>query len=226
MKTLPAMTFGACLATSALAACVISVGGSSCSWQSIHGSGIAATETRQVPAFRRIEIHGSAQLVARVGEPQSLTVTCDDNLISYVETEVRGDTLEIGLKPGSYSFHSDLEIELSVPELQSLAIHGSADADISGLSGASFEVAVSGSGDVRALGSVERLSASIFGSGDLDFFGVSARQAEVSISGSGDIAVQASERLEAMISGSGDVRYRGNPSATISVSGSGTVTQS
>jgi hypothetical protein len=206
-----------------LAACVISVGGSSCTWASIEGSGVEASQAREVPAFRRVHISGSADLRAEVGGAQTLRVSCDDNLLQHVKTEVRGDTLHIGMEPGSYSFRRDLRVELSVPALDGISISGSGNASVVGLSGAVFEVAISGSGDVHALGTVERLTASVSGSGDMDFTGLHARAAQVQISGSGDIAVDASEELTVQISGSGDVRYVGNPRIQSQISGSGSV---
>ncbi len=222
VRTIPALTIGIGLATSALGACTISIDGCE---PTVHGSGTAATETRAVPDFDSIQVDGGARIVARVGEPQSLSVTCDDNLLRYVETEVRGGELRIGMKPGNYAFEHGIEIALSVPALRELSIRGSCAADITGFSGGSFDVTVTGSGDVRAAGQLDQLSAEVTGSGDLDFFGVAAREARVGISGSGDIAVQAIERLEARISGSGDVRYRGNPATNVHISGSGSVSK-
>src|SRR5688572_32237513 len=50
-----------------LSACVFSVGGSSCSWGTIQGSGVEATEHRSVAEFTRVQIDGSTDLVARAG---------------------------------------------------------------------------------------------------------------------------------------------------------------
>ena len=209
-----------------LSACVISVGGSSCSWSSIQGSGVEASQAREVPAFRRVHVDGSANLTAQVGGAQALSVRGDDNLLQYVVTEVRGDTLHIEMQPGSYSFHRDLVVELSAPALEGLSISGSSDASLTGLAGPEFQLAISGSGDVRAAGQVEHLAVSVSGSGDLELQGLRARAADIQISGSGDVALDVVERLAVQISGSGDVRYTGSPQTTAQISGSGTVSGS
>jgi hypothetical protein len=150
-------------------------------------------------------------------------VTCDDNLLQYVTTEVRGDTLHIGMQPGSYSFRRDLVVELSAPVLEAVSISGSGSAHVHGVSGGTFAATISGSGDVTAQGSVEHLSASVSGSGELRLAGLRARTAQVQISGSGDVRVDVSEDLNVQVSGSGDVRYSGNPRVLSNISGSGSV---
>lgn len=207
-----------------LAACVITVGGSSCSLTSIQGSGVEATQAREVPAFTKVHLSGSGDLRAAVGAPQQpLRVTCDDNLLQYVTTEVRGDTLHIGMQPGSYSFRRDLVVELSAPMLEAVSISGSGSAEVDGLSGEVFAATISGSGDVTARGSVERLSVSVSGSGSMALAGLRARTAQVQVSGSGDVRVDVSEELAVQVSGSGDVRYSGNPRLLSNISGSGSV---
>ena len=207
-----------------VSACVFSVGSSSCSWNSIQGSGVEATQHRDVPAFTRVQIDGSADLVARAGAEQALSLRGDDNLLQFVTTDVRDGVLYIGMQQGnSYSFYRDLVVELSAPTLESLEIHGSSDADLTGLSGQEFAVWVQGSGDVRAAGQVERLSANVYGSGDLALQGLHARTAQVQISGSGDVELDVAETLSVQVSGSGDVRYHGSPSTKVHISGSGSV---
>jgi hypothetical protein len=191
----------------------------------IRGSGVSKTESRTVPDFRKIVVEGSAGLTVKVGEATTLTVTSDDNLVEFVKTEVKDGSLVIGMKPGSYSTNSQMRIAITTPALDALAIRGSSDADLSGLSGESFTAEIFGSGDVRAKGKVDRLEAAIAGSGDLELGALEAREVKVGISGSGDVDVWATETLVASISGSGDVRYHGDAKVTKSIAGSGTIAQ-
>jgi hypothetical protein len=210
-----------------LAGCVIAID-SDTHWthshhDTIQGSGIAKTEARTVPDFRRIEVRGSADVTARAGEATSLSVTGDDNLLSLLTTEVRDGTLVIEMKNGSYSTHLGLKVSATAPALESVSVRGSSDVDASGLKGERFAVQIAGSGDVRASGKVDRLEAGIAGSGDLRLFELEARDARVDVSGSGDVEVWATEVLSAAIAGSGDVRYKGEPRVTQSIAGSGSV---
>jgi hypothetical protein len=53
------------------------------------GSGVAATQARNVAAFNSVELAGSNNVVIRVGEKQSVVVRADDNLLDRVTTEVQ-----------------------------------------------------------------------------------------------------------------------------------------
>lgn len=189
------------------------------------GSGTVAEETRALPAFRRVEVEGSADVVARVGPEQEVRVRCDDNLISRLVTEVRDRTLVVRLENGSYHFRHGPRVELTVPALESVGIEGSGDATVEGLAGGSFEVGIAGSGSVRASGRADRLEVEIAGSGDVRCFELEARTATVEIAGSGDVELDVRETLDVSIAGSGDVRYRGDPRLSKSIAGSGDVTR-
>lgn len=208
-----------------LAACVVSIGGSSCAVNTLHGSGVAATQARTVPAFSRVEVRGSADVVARVGGATSLCVSGDDNLLAYVTTEVRGDTLVIAMQPGSFDFERDLVVELGTPRLESFAVHGSSDAELSGFEGGPLSLSISGSGDVNAGGNVDNLVVSITGSGDMQLEGLEARSGSIGIAGSGSVHVNARESLDVRITGSGEVRYVGQPAISQQITGSGSISQ-
>jgi len=190
---------------------------------SIRGSGVSKTETRTVGDFRKIQVNGSCDVSVSVGSAAGLTVTADDNLLEYVVTEVRDGTLVVEMKSGSYSPSVHLKANATVPSLESLAIRGSADADVTGLSGDRFEVSIEGSGDAKASGKVGTVVAKVAGSGDVNVANLEARDATVEVSGSGDVEVWATDALTVSIAGSGDVGYKGEPKLTKSVAGSGSV---
>lgn len=174
------------------------------------GSGKIASETRSVPAFSRIESSGSTDLKITIGSPTSLVVEADDNILPLITTTVSGDTLTIGSR-GSYSTRHGVTITAVVPSLSALSLAGSGEADISGLDGPAFSVALSGSGDVEAHGTAEQVSVTVAGSGDVHLFDLAAKRANVSVTGSGDIEVNAANELSASVMGSGDISYKGTP---------------
>src|SRR5689334_7047026 len=57
------------------------------------GSGHAATQTRSLPAFDKIDLAGANNVAVRVGPRQSVVVHADDNLLARVETSVRDGRL-------------------------------------------------------------------------------------------------------------------------------------
>jgi hypothetical protein len=189
----------------------------------IKGSGHEVRQARQVAQFRRIEIRGSTDVVARIGPGTALTVSGDDNIVPHVRTEVHGDTLIIDMEDGSYSTSAPLLVTVSTPALDGISISGSASAQASGVTAERFDASISGSGSMEVAGTAGRLEASVSGSGDMRLFGLATRRAAVDVSGSGNIELSAAEALSVEVSGSGDVRYRGNPAREVRISGSGSV---
>jgi hypothetical protein len=225
MPKLPLLAVAGSFALSLLTACAVTICGGSCALHTVEGSGIEGTQTRDVGAFDKIHVSGSANIAVDVGGPQSLSLRGDDNLLEFVVTEVRGGTLHIGMRSGSYSFQRGLVVQVSVPSLAALSVSGSSDSEVSGLDGGKFTVSISGSGGVRASGRVDQLDAGISGSGDMNLSELQAREVSARISGSGEIDVNALEKLDASISGSGDVRYKGAPAVNSHISGSGSVSK-
>ncbi len=187
------------------------------------GSGDLVTQTRDVDKFDEVSLSGSFDVRVRVGEEQSISVTFDDNLIDYIQTEVRHGELRIH-SDESFSSRHNCRVEITVPSLTDVSLSGSGDIDVTNVSGGDFSLSISGSGDVTAEGKVDQLSITVAGSGDVDARDLEALDADVHISGSGDVAVFASRYLDARVSGSGDIDYYGDPEKISShVAGSGSI---
>lgn len=191
--------------------------------KTIHGSGTAASETRDVEPFTQISVSMGVDVFVTVGPTQQVKLTFDDNIVSKIRTRVRGNTLEIDSR---YSFDcdADCKIEITVPKLEAFSLAGSGNIEIKGINGDEFEIDVAGSGDVTIDGQTKSLTIDLAGSGDIDTRKLIAEDADVDIAGSGNVQVYATKSLNADISGSGDIRYYGNPEYVDSdVSGSGSI---
>jgi putative autotransporter adhesin-like protein len=198
------------------------LGGSSGS--AIEGSGVPASEVREVAEFDRIELVGSNNVVIRVGDQQSVVVNTDDNLLDHITTEVRLGELVVGNRPGSFATRAPTSVEITVPRLTALTLSGSGSMTVDGLAAQSFAVALPGSGTVSGSGTANRLDVSVAGSGVVQFTEVRAADVGAVVSGSGSISVTATERLDAVVSGSGAVLYAGSPEqVTKNITGTGAI---
>lgn len=211
----------------------------------IVGSGVKASETRAVAGFNRVDLAGYGELIIVIGAEENLVLEGDDNLLPYIETEVKGGTLRIGIREGTnIDPRAELRYYLSVTSLEQLEVSGLGSVDVPELETDSFRVSISGSGDVNlaglqaeelvaelsglgnltvAAGAVERLRVQVSGSGNVEAPDLTSREAEVEISGLGSARVHVTENLEAEISGSGTVRYSGNPQVSSRVTGLGSI---
>ncbi len=212
---------GMALASTALSGCGLDLqlsGG-----PQVVGSGKVSSITRKLAAFKSVSVDGSIDADVTVGKSGDATIKGDDNLINLVKTEVKGDTLHIYLD-GNYSTKNPLIVTLSASTLQAASVAGSGDLALHNVGGSEFDISIAGSGDIKADGSIGKLSARIAGSGDLELYGLKATDAKVSISGSGDASVFVTGTLNASITGSGDVKYKGHPQRVEpSIVGSGEV---
>jgi hypothetical protein len=198
-------------------------GGSSSS--GVQGSGIAATQTRNVAAFSSLELAGSNNVTVTVGHPQSVVVRADSNLISHVTTQVANGTLVIG-DTGSFSARSPMSVEVSVPSLTALNLSGDGQISVTGINAPQLTVTVSGSGQVAAAGTATRLDVTLSGDGEAQLGQLVAQDVQAVVSGSGLIEVTATTSLNAAVPGDGEIVYGGSPSqVTTSVTGTGTVTR-
>lgn len=189
----------------------------------IEGSGDLVTEEREVREFDEIRSYGSFDIIVTIGEPRSVKLTFDDNLIDIIETDVRSGVLKIRTDE-SYSSDRPCQVEITVPHLKGLYLSGSGDIDVSSLDEDYFECSISGSGDINLEGKARETEFKISGSGEIDARDLTADDVYVKISGSGDVRVHAEESFDGTVSGSGNIYYSGQPnSLSTSVSGSGRI---
>ena len=198
---------------------------SSSSSKAEQGSGVAATQTREVPSFTGVELAGGNDVTVHVGGGRSVVVRGDDNLLSRVTTQVEDGDLVIGQTPGSFETKSLTRVEVSVPSLDDLTLTGSGILSVSGIEAENVTVTLSGSGIVRASGTATRLDVDLPGSGEAELKELVARDVNAVVSGSGLLLITATERLDASVPGSGAILYSGNPAdVTTSITGSGAIT--
>ncbi len=213
-----------------LSACLIVVGEDDWSWDDsftnhcTYGSGVRAETTRETADFHAIELALAADVTVRVGEPTSIRLSGDDNILPDVTTEVSDGVLVIELE-GNYSFQNDLALSISTPGLDRFTIEGSGDIDIQGVAAERLALEIEGSGSIRAQGNARKLDASIAGSGEMVLTELSVDEAELSIDGSGSMCVRVDQGLRYSIEGSGDIRYAGDPDLQGDVEGSGSVSR-
>ncbi len=195
----------------------------------IRPSGHVASESRTVAPFGNIAVlDGAFDIRVRIGKPQSITVIADDNLTGWVGTSVTDGLLTIEsdaprVKTGSITFFAP-RVEIVVPSLQSLKMHGMSDVRVEGLNGGDLTLEVGGSGSVEARGRVDRLQIYLSNFGDAKLFDLEANSAEVSVTGSGRVFLDAREKLRASVTGIGEVSYRGHPKdVSKSVAGNGSI---
>jgi hypothetical protein len=205
-------------------------------WEVVTGNGNSKKETRDASGYTAVHSAGAFDVDINYGTSNSITIEADENLLPYIETEVKDNKLLIKNKKG-YSLKSKNKMRITVSLTKMTGVQLSGSGNIKGNGAFSndgdTEIGISGSGDIdlqfASFGSLEakisgKINAAVSGSGNIDAFDVSANDVQARVSGSGNVNVTANKSIEASISGSGNVVYRGSATDVKSKSsGSGKV---
>ena len=190
----------------------------------VHGSGAAATQTRAVSRFSRVDLAGGNDVTVVVGGQQSVVVHADSNLIGDVSTRVEAGTLIIS-DTGSFSTRGPMNVQVRVPSLTAVKLSGDGIMSVSGIRAQRLTVTVPGDGVLSVNGTAAQLDVTLAGDGQAQLSGLIARDVHAVLTGSGVIQVTATTSLDAAVPGNGAIMYGGNPPhVTTSITGNGAVT--
>jgi hypothetical protein len=202
-----------------LAACVVLAVG--CRWVGIRGNGHIKTEDRPTSAFTEINASGAFEIEWESGSP-ALHITTDENLLSYVESDVSGDTLHLGTHDQIWPTHG-IKVVISSPTRTAARIRGAVKLTANQLTGPKFALEASGASRVSLDGNIDELLADMTGASELEASGLQTKTAEISTTGAGDAEVAVAETLKVAITGAGKVTYSGNPTIEKHITGAGSV---
>jgi hypothetical protein len=189
----------------------------------LEGSGVAATETRQVPPFAAIDLAGTNQVTVRIGKRRSVVVSADDNLLGRVTTRVRSGRLVVD-ELGSFTTRSPMSVDVVVPSLDSLTLSGTGSLLAIGIATQRMTASIAGTGLLQISGTAAHLNVSLDGDGDAELGELAARDVHAVMNGTGQIVVRATRTLDASVAGTGSILYSGSPARVrTNVTGTGVV---
>ncbi len=191
----------------------------------VKGSGNVSSETRNLSGFSGIDLQGSADVDVAFGEPESVVVEAEDNILPLIETKVQNGQLVISTKPNTnLSTTKPVRVHVKMKSLDAVSISGSGSVTAPGMIADSVKVDLSGSGNINLSGSAKNANITLGGSGNVLCDQLKASSVKVVVSGSGNAKVYASDSLDATVSGSGNIQYSGNPAqVNKNISGSGSI---
>jgi len=208
-------------------------------------TGQTVRETRNVSGFTGVSLSFSGDVFITQGNQYKVEVEADKSTMDVILTEIEGDRLVLKTKNGHWRNLGDINVYITMPEVDELSVAGSGDMicesalksdeiDLAVSGSGSLKLArlearevsaeVTGSGDIVVNGSGtdgNELDATITGSGNIKAEGLPVGEAMVRITGSGSASVNVLKELETNITGSGSVLYKGNPLVNANATGSG-----
>jgi hypothetical protein len=196
----------------------------SCSSHGVRGSGNVVSESRPVSGFSSVKLKGTGQVMIEENGSESLTVTADDNLMSYLTTEVNGNQLVLGTKDNTNLNPSrDIIYKLAVKDLNAIEMGGVGSIEAKGIHTDRLKVVLGGSGSISTSGTADEQEITLAGQGDYRGKDLTSKTATINIMGNGDAVLNTSQKLDANIMGSGSIKYIGDPVVTQHILGSGSI---
>lgn len=185
-------------------------GSSFSSGDSVIGQGPVKEEVRPITGFNAVKIDGPVDVTYTVSTTPSVRLLAQANILPLITVEVVAGQLVLATNK-SFSTSAPIRALIAGPSPGAVRVNGSGSLVGSGLAGASLQLRIAGSGNIKASGSVDTVNVLVTGSGDVDIAGMKAQSADIQIRGSGDVNAYATQSVRAQISGSGDVRIKGSP---------------
>lgn len=200
--------------------------------ETVKGSGNVVSEERTVGDFSRIEVSRSIQVVLTQGALKPIQVKAEDNLMEYIQTEVRGNTLVISL-PNRLNVNTNkgIYVYVSTPRIDALSVSTSADIKgtntldvdnlrLDGSTSGSINVKVtaqkinielSTSADIELSGTAEEVEAECSTSGSISAQELVTQYADIEVSTSADVDITVIQEIKGVATTGGGIRYWGNP---------------
>ncbi|RZK89124.1 MAG: hypothetical protein EOO98_11110, partial [Pedobacter sp.] len=185
----------------------------------------------EVKNFNAVAAGGPLQVIITLGNTEGIRFEGDEEAISTLVTEVKGNALIIRPKMSWTSWahkYKDKKItaHVNAKNITSLTMSGDGSITVKGtINNNSLTTTLSGSGSISATVDVQNYTAVVSGSGKLNISGESD-EASATISGSGVLSKKGAFKvgsLSATISGSGSAYVQTNGEISAFISGSGKV---
>jgi hypothetical protein len=181
----------------------------------IVGSGDLVTQQKDYIDFSTMEVSSGFEVEISQSSSYSISVTADDNVQDHIQVSKSGDTLKVGLEIG-ISFQSiTLQIEIDMPELNSLELSGGSQGIIEEfISSDELSVDLSGGSQLRGtFTTTEDVNFELFGGSQLDDFTGEANDAIIELSQGSQLD------LSEFVVNNSNVNLRGGSQATINLNG-------
>jgi hypothetical protein len=194
----------------------------------VHGARASVVTPVPVPGFTRIDVE-SAFVVNVLPGPTKVSLDVSQNVLSSLDVSVSGDTLHIGLKPGSAFLPGTtmLRATVSTPHLTGLTAGGASivgwnqsfqapDMQLTE-SGASMvggpveadhlHVELSGASHVALQGDAQSLDAVLSGASVASILGLKVNDLTVELSGASHMETTVAGTISAVVSGASSLVY-------------------
>jgi len=195
------------------------------------GNGEIVTERRSITDFKKLKIGGNFEVILKKGDDNYVRIITDENLLSFIDTDVKDDVLFITQQKKLIS-RKKIKLIINYIDLNDVRIMGAVLLKNEGyleaeeleirMDGAGIidlkiksnklKTVLSGAGVVKLAGEVHEQKLNLSGAGKLEAFDLESQECEISVGGLGGAEIFVTDKLDARIEGIGGIKYAGEPS--------------
>jgi hypothetical protein len=185
----------------------------------LQGEGPVIGESREMPAFDRIDVGGGIRVEVSIGPAQPIEVRAQANILSSIDTGVNNSgTLRI--EPTEvFVVAEPVTVVVVVPSLTVITLSGGAQAAIHGLEAEAFEAALSGGATATISGVSGAVRLSARGGASAMLRDLAVASANVALDGGSTATLQAAEVVTGTASGGAMLTLIGDPRVEVRTSG-------
>lgn len=196
----------------------------------VKGSGNVIKEKRELNTFHAIDIGSAFHIYIKKGEPQSVEIETDDNLMELIKTSVKNGELDVNVK-GNIKNPKKMNIYITIANLDEIELSGAAklvsedrfdedemEIDISGASDLTIKIKtkkldidLSGASNADISGHAYTLDLDASGASNAKIIDLEVNDATVDCSGAASVWLLVKNSLRGEASGASNIIYKGNP---------------
>jgi len=183
------------------------------------GEGPVVTQTKEVADFTQIQFNGGVKYEVTVGQPTSVTVAAQQNLLDITTVNsVAGKLTVTTTRP--YTSDQGVTVTVTTPSLTSISVNGGTSGDVQAIAATDFKIDANGGATLTVFGSCTALTFDGNGGSHVDATNMAATSAVVSINGGASAVLNVTGNVTGTANGGASLTILGHP-ATVSVSTGG-----
>lgn len=202
--------------------------------ETLKGSGKIIQDNREITTFGKINVNGPFEIDLVQSQANTISIEGDDNIISIITTEVKGDTLFISTlneQPVKSSRRQKVKFKIPYQSLYGISLVGSGKITSNKIIRSdNFKVTVDGAGSITVSvnaknidswvlgpgsiclkGTAQKFMCKVVGSGVIQGYELESENVVAFISGSGNAKVNSISAISGKIIGAGNITFSGEP---------------
>lgn len=189
---------------------VIQINGSGNMSSNVPPAGPIGSKDVTVTQVTSLEAGGAFDITVTKGSNPKLTITAEERILPNITATQRGSKLVLSIE-GMVNTQGPLKVDLVVETLSSIELSGASSLTFDDLAGATLNLDVSGSANVKLSGLVGELALDVSGAAKVRCHKLRAAKVQADVSGAASVRVYAESAVKGDVSGAASLEIDGNP---------------